>query len=540
MRLVHQILRSEKGVGIMEALVVTVIVALSAVAFLALQENQGAFLKRTRQTSTRDQLGNFFHGVIQDRGLFLFSAQHPTNEKLRECLGDPARGIAPNCTIGKVFPLWLTDLTDPNLRKVWTAPPEKPALFDESGQGCGEERRALCRFEVSTTFTALCSNEKTDCKYPSRFVVNLYLKQLYSTNKAVTPLNLKSLTYSYAHLIEYNKPPKFVSVPDKLWLSTVSSSRSVVLSLTNERPDLPLVWHACDSSSADVMLQCLPITNSTTATATIRLATNLYGKKHSIRLQIANLGPSPNASEIIEIPVSIEPVCLTPWGQYIENGITMTAYDRPTVAFTEECKPSDIACTNGTISGTGRYQSCVRRAPVACQLPWGESLPHGTSRVSFGYQSVPFGMPCPQETRTCNDGILSGTAQFANCSSQQAAKCPLPWGGEIEHANTIAAFTSDVVPFGQACDSRQQLRMCNNGVLSGSATFRTCNPANPKPCNTPWGVRVQHGDDIGAFSRSSVPFGQACNIIGVLEQRRCEDGILSGSFQFQSCVALPP
>jgi hypothetical protein len=123
MKLPSKILHSEKGVGIMEALVVTVIVALSAVAFLTLQENQGIFLKRTRQVNTRDQLGNFFHGVVQDRGLFLFSALHEKNSDLRDCLGNPSRGIPPACAIGKPFPLWLIDLTDPTLKKVWTAPP---------------------------------------------------------------------------------------------------------------------------------------------------------------------------------------------------------------------------------------------------------------------------------------------------------------------------------------------------------------------------------------------------------------------------------
>lgn len=535
-----KVLRSQSGVGIMEALVVTVIVALSAVAFLTLQENQGIFLKRTRQVNTRDQLGNFFHGVVQDRGLFIFSAQHEMNKDLRDCLGDPARGTPPGCAIGKPFPLWLIDLTDPTLKKVWTAPPDKPALFDESGQGCGEDRRALCRFEASTTFTALCSDERTDCKYPSRFVVNLSLKQLYSQNQAVTPLNLKPVQYSHAHLIQYNRPPKFLAVPQKLWLSSFSSSRSVVLTLINERTEFPLAWHACDSSSPEIMVQCLEPTNSNSVTATIRLATGTFGKTHKVRLQIANLGPAPNASEIIEIPVSIEPVCITPWGQIIENGITVTAYDKPTVAYTEECKTADLTCVNGVLNGTGKYQNCARRTPIACQLPWGETLPHGTSKVAFGYQTVPFGMLCPQETRVCTDGVLSGTAQFPNCTIQPAAACTTPWGVQVPHGNTAIGYLTANVPFGQSCDSQQQVRMCNNGVLAGTASLQNCTVALPRNCNAPWGATVIHGMNIDAYSRQTVPFGQSCNVGGVFERRTCFDGTLNGSFGFPNCTTLGP
>lgn len=537
MKLVCKILRSEKGVGIMEALVVTVIVALSAVAFLTLQENQGIFLKRTRQVNTRDQLGNFFHGVVQDRGLFLFSATHEKNSDLRDCLGNPERGIPPKCAIGKPFPLWLTDLTDPSLKKVWTAPPDKPALFDENGQGCGEDRRALCRFEVSTTFTAYCANAQTDCKYPTRFVVNLSLKQLYSQNKAVTPLNLKPVQYSHAHLIEYNQPPELVNVPEKLWLSSVTSSKSVVLSIANEQTEFPLVWHACDSSSPEIMVQCLEPTSANSVTATIRLATNAFGKTHKVRFQIANLGPAPNASKVFEIPVSIEPVCLTPWGQTIENGISVTAFNQASVSFKEECKSDTLTCANGTLVGNGKFPTCAKRAAVACQLPWGEMIQHATSRVAFGYTSVPFGSVCPQETRTCYDGILSGTAQFPNCSIQQAANCLTPWGVPIPHSNTVVAYTSAVVDFGKSCDA--QVRMCNNGILSGTASIQNCAQALPRNC-TFGGINVTHNTTVDAYSRLNVPFGQSCNVAGVFERRLCFDGTLGGSFPNRTCITLGP
>lgn len=56
------VLNSQRGVGLVEALVVTVIVAMAGLAFLTLVENQNIFVKRTRQTNARDQLTFFFTG----------------------------------------------------------------------------------------------------------------------------------------------------------------------------------------------------------------------------------------------------------------------------------------------------------------------------------------------------------------------------------------------------------------------------------------------------------------------------------------------
>jgi hypothetical protein len=351
-------------------------------------------------------------------------------------------------------------------------------------------------------------------------------------------MTLKPVQYTHAHMVEYNQPPKLSNVPEKLWLSSFTSTRSVVLTISNPQLDFPLVWHACDSSSPEVMVQCLEPTTTNSVTATLRLATSAVGKTHNVRFQIANLGPAPNASEVFEIPVSIEPVCLTPWGQTIENGITVTAFNQSSVAFNDECKPSDITCVNGSISGTGKFPTCVRRTPIACQLPWGETLEHATSRVAFGYATVPFGSTCPQEARTCSDGVLSGTAQFQNCSIQSAANCKTPWGSHVPHGNTVVAFNSATVDFGRTCDA--QIRMCNNGILTGNASIQNCAPSPPRNCFTPWGASIVHGTSIDAYSRANVPFGQSCNVGGVLERRVCDNGLLLGSFSFRTCSTLGP
>lgn len=533
-------LRSQSGVGIMEALVVTVIVALSAVAFLTLSENQSTFLKRTRQTNARDQLGNFFQGVIQDRALLLFSAQHSKNTRLKECLGDAERGIAPKCEIGKPQPLWILDLSDPTLKKVWTAPPSTPALFDEHGQGCEKEKGAYCRFQVYTTFTAYCDTDAQTCSYPGRIVINLGIKQLASTDRNLTPMNLKPVEFTAAHLISYNKPPEVLSFPPELTLSSAQPVKSFNIVFRRERPEFKVIWHMCDSTSTEVMIQCLESNDSDTITITARLATHTSGKSHKARFQLANLGPSPNTSKIVEIPITILPVCSLPWGAFLESGLSVTAYDKPIVGLDEDCKPATLLCDNGTLVGSAKYQNCQRRTPSNCVTPWGEPVPHGQARVAFGLESVPFGMLCPQENRVCTDGKLSGSALYRACTVQPALGCNLPWGGQIGHGEQVVAFMHQQVPFGQSCEATREFRYCQNGLLGGSFNFPNCNQGPPRNCTTPWGAQVGHNFKVPAYQRPSVPFGQPCNGGGNIEERSCNDGLLSGSFGYPSCFVQPP
>lgn len=533
-------LKSDRGVGIMEALIVTVIVALSAVAFLTLSENQSIFLKRTRQTNARDQLGNFFQGVIHDRALLLFSAQHSKNSKLKECFGDAERGIAPKCEIGKPQPLWILDLTDPKLQKVWTAPPETPALFDEHGQGCEKERGTLCHFQVYTTFTAYCEKETNDCKYPARILIKIGLKQLASNDRKITPTILKPLEFTAAHLISYNVAPEIISAPSSISLSSAQPVKGFNILLKRERPEFKVIWHMCDSSSPEVMIQCLESNDTDLVTVTARLATHEAGKTHKARFQLANLGPQPNTSKIVEIPITILPVCNLPWGSVLESGFSVTGYDKALVGLDEECKPVPLVCDNGKLIGGAKYQTCQRRQPNNCVAPWGESIAHGQGRIAFGLESVPFGTICPQENRVCFDGKLSGTALYQSCTTQPPLSCVLPWGGTVPHSTQVLAFSHQQVPFGQNCENQKEFRYCQNGTLTGSFSYNSCSSAPPRNCVTPWGSQIQHGQSAPAYLRQNVPNGQSCTGGGNFEQRLCNDGTLGGSFGNASCYVLPP
>lgn len=58
----------------------------------------------------------------------------------------------------------------------------------------------------------------------------------------------------------------------------------------------------------------------------------------------------------------------------------------------------------------------------------------------------------------------------------------------------------------------------------------------PRSCELPWGGSIAHGDSVTAYQSPSVPAGQSC----VGEVRTCNDGVLSGSFLYATCVIEPP
>lgn len=529
------------GVGIVEALVVTVIVALAAVAFLSLTENQNLFLRRTRQTNARDQLTTFLQGLVRDKSLLLFSARHPSNVKLRKCLGDADKKTEPDCDYGKQSPLYLVDLTDPTFQKVWTGPTEAPVLYDDQAQGCDPNLRpGQCRFQVSTFFEAFCPNNAKDCKRPERIIVTYSLSQI-AVDSRVNPINLRGSTGSFGHMFLHNDPPVISSAPASIRLSELSTVHQIDLSVKNSDPSQSLNWLICDSLDPVIFVQCLPVTTPGKMSITVRLRSFDAGKITKLRFQVVNSGPPPNSSQLIEIPIAITPVCMTPWGQLLDEGFRVTAYQKLTVAASEECVANLRVCQNGVLSGEGNFDSCKRMEPANCSAPWNETVLHGQSRVAFASPTVPYGQACVQEKRVCSDGAFSGSAPFNSCLVAPPLNCNAPWGASIAHGTSVAAYSAANVLFGSDCSTVQQFRTCNNGTLLGGSNFSlaSCSVWPPRNCFAPWGPQVSHGSTIDAYYVPQVPFGQSCRSPGAYEVRRCNDGTLTGSFTYGNCTMRP-
>ena len=218
-------------------------------------------------------------------------------------------------------------------------------------------------------------------------------------------------------------------------------------------------------------------------------------------------------------------------GLTVLSGSQTMAYQNSAVAFGQNCISEQRRCENGSLSGSFNNGSCQVDQPSSCSFN-GKTIAHGESVAAFAVSTVTFGQSCSKqiESRVCNNGILSGQNTFASCQVDQPAAC-LFNGKTIAHSESVAAFAVSTVAFGQLCSDQSESRTCNNGVLSGQNTFATCQVDQPAACLFN-GKTIAHGEIITAFKASSVSFNATCNS----EKRTCSNGQLSGSNEFASCV----
>ena len=77
-------------------------------------------------------------------------------------------------------------------------------------------------------------------------------------------------------------------------------------------------------------------------------------------------------------------------------------------------------------------------------------LSSGKSVIAYQIAMVPSGQSCLSQTRTCNNGVLSGSFGTSSCSARSA--CEFSLGGQaVEHGASVTAHARDSVAFGGSC-----------------------------------------------------------------------------------------
>lgn len=213
-------------------------------------------------------------------------------------------------------------------------------------------------------------------------------------------------------------------------------------------------------------------------------------------------------------------------GTTIPHGETIYAYDTTSVELGGECISEPRTCNNGILSGSSPYASCGVNLPAACLFN-GLTIPSGNSIEAFLTSSVPSGEFCVVETRYCLDGALSGSHQYASCSVSKEVSC-LFNGQTIAHGQNLVAFVNSSVGFGETC--QEEIRTCNNGYLSGSNQYASCVTDQPASCLFN-GTTYPHGSNVTAYLSSTTTSGELCTA----EERICNNGSLSGSYEYASC-----
>lgn len=170
-------------------------------------------------------------------------------------------------------------------------------------------------------------------------------------------------------------------------------------------------------------------------------------------------------------------------------------------------------------------------APAGSCAFEGTTILNGTSITAYEQGSVPQGNSCVSQIRTCTNGTLSGSYPRIACVVGYAANSCTFNGQTVPHGSSVIAYQQGSLPAGYSCAAYSETRTCNNGVLSGSYAQAICS-VEPSPCQFN-GTSVPHGGSVTAYQQGSLPQGYSCAAFS--ETRTCNNGTLSGTYQQASC-----
>lgn len=196
---------------------------------------------------------------------------------------------------------------------------------------------------------------------------------------------------------------------------------------------------------------------------------------------------------------------------------------------TESASLSDPSLVGDMLNDNPAPNTPVPSVPKICRFN-GAVVPEGQSRTAYQNSSVAFGQSCVSEERYCLNGDLQGSFSFGSCNVNAPASC-LFNNQTIAHGGSVVAYQNSTVPFGSSCLNTSENRVCNNGVLSGSNNFSSCLVGAPSSCLFD-GQVISHGGSVTAYQNSNAGFGSSC----VSEQRTCLNGSLGGSYNFGNCA----
>lgn len=246
---------------------------------------------------------------------------------------------------------------------------------------------------------------------------------------------------------------------------------------------------------------------------------------------LTNASTSPGGGGGGSVPVPAPIYTCQFAGRTLVNNETVDAYQASTVPVGGTCVKESRTCVNGALSGSFQFGGCTVQSPSAtasCNF-YGQTIPHGGSVLAYQASSVTGGA-CAAENRVCSNGTLSGTYQYTSC----VVDCSFN-GGVVAHNGQVQAFAAPSVPAGSSCVP--EMRSCNMGTLNGSYQYSSCVVLPPAgggtaSCNFN-GQVVPHGGSVYAYSTDLAPQGTLCS--NWRESRMCNNGVLGGSYQFSSC-----
>lgn len=230
--------------------------------------------------------------------------------------------------------------------------------------------------------------------------------------------------------------------------------------------------------------------------------------------------------------------CAVPWHDSLRvlNGKSVIAFASESVAEGETCQQEERICSDGNLSGSFAFGSCQVLASSAqdCSVPWDDGLVVRDGSGVRAFQLNADGSACNEETRTCSAGTLSGSFTLGACPAVGKASCELPWGETLKEGTTVKVKDAKGTPFKDADCGLYVQYTCKDDKLTVAAKEKAC--PNEKPCTLPWGGAINHKQSVNAYKYAEEKSGATCSGANV-EKRTCNNGKLSGSFKNKSCKA---
>ena len=108
--------------------------------------------------------------------------------------------------------------------------------------------------------------------------------------------------------------------------------------------------------------------------------------------------------------------------------------------------PLSSTAYNGTAIGSGGTTNCdytlTVNAPSNCALPWGGTLNHGSSVTAYQASTVPYGSSCVSESRSCANGVLSGSYTNQSCAVGPTCSLSVNPGSVVQGQSATLSWSS--------------------------------------------------------------------------------------------------
>ena len=221
-------------------------------------------------------------------------------------------------------------------------------------------------------------------------------------------------------------------------------------------------------------------------------------------------GPGGSVTKTASLPVAAS--CALPatlGGGTISSGQSVTAYQSSTVACGSACSaPETRTCTNGVLSGSNQYQSCSVNACPLCQISWSPATV-ATSQLSALSWST------------------DGVSAIRSCVGPVNL-----YSGPVPTTGSVPSFKSGTGGT-ETCTLRAT--GADGGTISCQASLTIASAGVCILPSTLWplgNTTLASGQSVQAYQASSVACGSTC---AAPETRTCTNGVLSGSYQYPSC-----